>query len=228
MNTKLPFVPLFDTGIFESTDQACIADIVVPLMLVRHVAEGPDAALFPQVVEQLRKDIAQMEQTYPFVTGWAGDKPLGVILYPSLKKAEVKGTTRTRDGETTTTVTLSTNGVHLLHGWLTFALLLLTENPPVPENADVATVLQHLLTMRNNDMVEVFRVTIVDTMGRPCLLQARWYPGSSEVSWEWSSLEGDQPAGGIWFNHEQTEKLAGFFTLLRLACPEWSWQDKGK
>lgn len=236
MNVR-PFVPLIDRGVLEESDSSCIGGVVVPLMLTRHVAELPDAGAFPDAVERLRSDVARRlqhgERQYPFVTGQTdrGDV-LGVILYPVLKKAEVIGLVPGL--ESTTRMTLSPSGLHLLHGYLVFVAHSLAparsaEHPP-PENTDVTTVCEHLLTMVDagdgEQALTVFAVKVVDTFGRPVILRAKWYPNRDLTSWEWEGVEGE-PTGGIFFDLEQATLLAGFFTLLRLAYPdEWSWQEK--
>lgn len=249
---EMPFVPLIDRGVFEESGGvseesggACIADVIVPLMLVRHVAELPDAGAFPDAVERLRADVARHlehgERQYPFVTGQTerGDV-LGVILYPALRKAEVIGLAP--DLRSTARMTLSPNGVHLLHGWLVFAVHSLATDRPgghpygqvggiQPENADVAAVRRRLLAMveagDKEQALTAFSVRVVDVFGRPHTLRARWYPHRGLVSWEWEPLEGDLPAGGVFFDLEQAALLAGFLTLLRLAYPEeWSWREK--
>ncbi len=232
MNDR-PFVPLIDQGVLEESDSSCVGDVIVPLMLTRHVAELPDAGAFPAAVERLRSDIDRHlehgERQYPFVTGQTerGDV-LGVVLYPALKKAEVIGLSP--DLKDTTRMTLSPNGLHLLHGYLVFVVHSLAAQVGSPENTDVATVCKCLLTMVNADDDEqaltVFAVKVVDTFGRPVVLHAKWYPNRDLISWEWEGVEGG-PTGGIFFDLEQAKLLAGFFTLLRLAYPdEWSWQER--
>jgi len=231
--------------VLEESDSSCIREVVVPLMLTRHVAELPDAGAFPDAVERLRSDVARHvehgERQYPLVTGQTerGDV-LGVILYPRLKKDEVIGLAPGL--ESTTRMTLSPSGLHLLHGYLVFVVHCLAAAQPAghpygemegirsPENTDVAAVREHLLAMVDSgddeQALTVFAVKVVDTFGRPVVLRAVWYPNRDLVSWEWEGVEGE-PTGGIFFDLEQAALLAGFFTLLRLAYPdEWSWQEK--
>lgn len=248
-----PFVPLIDRGVLEASDTTCVENIVVPLMLVRHVADLPDPGAFADAIERLRADISRHvqsgERQYAFVTGQTpkGDV-LGIILYPALKKAEVIGLDFS-DEDKTSRMTLSPNGLHLLHGFLIFVVHSLAAPQSIshpygpnrtsgtPQNTDVAAVQQFFLSRISDDdlnqslnlSLRLFQVQIVDSFGRPAVLAAKWYPHLGKASWEWRFVEGaDGPtSGGIAFELKHAALLAGFLTILRLAFPEeWSWQEK--
>lgn len=243
MQTK-PFAPLIDRGVLEASDSACIEDIVVPLMLARHVAELPDAGSFPDAVERLRGDVSQVlkagERQYPFVTEQTEAGPVGIILYPALEKADILGLSLNL--KQTRRLVLCPSGLHLLHGFLVFIVHTLSTAQPTahpylqegskvqPENVDVASVQRYLL-MRvdgadEDQVLTLFEVAVVDTYGRPCRIRARWYPNRDLASWEWRFEEGEMAEDGIAFTLKQAALLAGFLTLLRLAFPDdWSWKE---
>ena len=244
-----PFVPLIDRGALEESDTTCIENVVVPLMLVRHVVELPDPGAFADAVERLRADVTRHvqsgERQYAFAAGQTpGGDALGVILYPALEKAEIIGL-GIDDGARTSRMTLSPNGLHLLHGFLTFVVHSLAALHPTshpygverpltqPENADVAAVQQALLAQVDPDNMNqalcLFQVRVVDSFGRPTFLDAKWYPNLGRASWEWRFVEETNGpiTGGVAFDMEYATLLAGFFTVLRLAfTEEWSWQEK--
>lgn len=241
-----PFVPLIDRGVLEASETACVRDVVVPLMLTRQVAELPDAGAFPDAIERLHKDVTHYlesgERQYAYVTGQTeqGDI-LGIILYPVLGKAELIGLSL-GNLKKTMRLTLSPPGLHLLHGFLVFVVHILSAAQPFPhpygeeraqlplENTDAITVQQHLLEQVDagdgEQALALFEVRVVDTFGRPTLLQARWYPNRDLASWEWRCEEGGLTSEGIVFSTDQAALLAGFLTLLRLAFPDdWSWEE---
>lgn len=242
-----PFVPLIDRGVLEASDGTCIEDIVVPLMLVRHVAEPPDAGSFPDAVERLHGDITRVlkagERQYPFVTDQTEGGVLGIILYPALEKADVLGLSP-NDQKQTRRLVLSPTGLHLLHGFLVFIVHTLSATQPTthpyqqdesrthrpPENTDVARVREYLSMQVDGadegQVLTLFEMTVVDTYGRPSRIWARWYPNRDLASWEWRFEEGEPAEDGIAFTLEQAALLSGFLTLLRLAFPDdWSWKE---
>lgn len=238
------FVPLIDRGIFEPEEDACIEEVIMPLMLARLVAAPPDAGAFLSAVERLHADIARHirsgERRYPFTIGMTRNGALGIVLYTALRKADLIGLS-TSDPQQTACLTLSPSGLHLFHGFLVFVTHSLhgakdmsgseVQGPSPKQNMDVARVQQHLLGMVNlgneGQALRLFGVRVVDTYGRPAQLSAKWYPNRAWASWEWQFGEGDQASGGIAFTMEQAAQLSGFLTLLHMAFPkEWVWEEK--
>jgi hypothetical protein len=55
-------------------------------------------------------------------------------------------------------------------------------------------------------------------------LTSAWYPNRDRTSWEWEGLN-THLAGSVHFPVGYAAELAGLLTLIRLAQPEWSWQE---
>jgi len=237
--SKEPFAPNVDVGIWDDTSK-CIDDVVVTLMLCRSVAELPDPAPLLDPITRLRAKLEQHARDFVYTIHQTDvGEMLGVILYPGSERVKVKG--YDRNLELASPVALAAKGLHLLHGQLVFFVHHLSaastgRHPyvsapdiPEPQNADVAAVWRYLVaqadTCDDDQAVEIFSAGITDVIGRPVCLRGMWYPSREMTSWEWQG-ENDYLSGGVFFPLEFAAQLAGFITLLRMAQPRWSWEEK--
>lgn len=239
--TTDPFSPNIGTGVWESQDSV-VDGIRVPLMLCRSVAELPDPTPWAEAIAHLAERIRQSTRdiVYTIASQGPGCSP-GIIIYPNINRFKVIGYDATLTSTAGTAVMLTPNGLHLLHGQLVFFVHHLArrlspkhpypEAPPAveQENADVAAVRDALIAQVDAadtaQRVKLFASNITDMMGRPVTLEGIWYPNIDVTSWEWTGRN-DGLSGSIYFPLTYAAHLAGLLTILRLARPEWSWQEK--
>ena len=202
MTTKedVLFVPQFASGLLEPTEGHCIADVAVPLMLIRHTAELPDVAEMLPAVEAMRGEVRNHAKTGERLVHMVEmvDKGalVGIVFYLKDKGAEVYGESM-NDPEVTVKVALDPRG------------LLLGQVDAADEDQGLT----------------LFSTRLVDVRGRTTTLYALWYPQLGQLRWEWL-IEGEQMEG-VTFSMSQAAQIAGFITLLRMASDanDWIWTD---
>jgi len=240
VSTDMTFSPSIGTGIFAEGPENMIDEVVVPLMLCRSVANLPNDPSLTDQVHRMRESLATAREWAFGMQARGVQDSLGVTIFPATRHARVRGCTVA--GDRAETIALDAEGLHLLHGHLVFfvhhlAMALpgahpyreaLGGAPGAPQNEDVSTVKDSIVgqvdAADSNQRLVLFGVDVNDSMGRPVHLTGAWYPNRDRTSWEWEGLN-THLAGSVHFPVGYAAELAGLLTLIRLAQPEWSWQE---
>ncbi|HIE38358.1 MAG TPA: hypothetical protein EYP77_04680 [Anaerolineae bacterium] len=214
-----------------------MANVIVPLVLIRHVAELPEPAMLADALDRFRNDLEQHRQSGRaqrlYVINRTNEgRVLGAIVYPEAKAVEIIETGRSAPPHSSRT-TFTPNSLHLFHGFLVFTTeFLAPESLPEISNRDVAAVCSALREQAQarpdgkGQRIRLFHIAVSDRFGRPVAITAGWDPAQGILSWEWTGLESDLQ-GGLYLTVEDARLLAGFITLLRMSDPDaWSWNDE--